>query len=76
MVLCALYVCLLHSRFIENHPIDLEMMDPSFLWWFCHIVHMCYLRATKICSNPGDQRCALDGSCQGTNVLENFDYVG
>jgi hypothetical protein len=36
MVLYTLYVCLLHSCFIENHPIDLEAMDPSFLRWFCH----------------------------------------
>jgi hypothetical protein len=36
MVLYALYVCLLHSRFIENHPIDLEAMNPSFFRWFYH----------------------------------------
>jgi hypothetical protein len=36
MVLYALYVCLLHFCFVENHPIDLEAMDPSFLRWFCH----------------------------------------
>jgi hypothetical protein len=31
MILYALYVCLLHSCFIENHSIDLEAMNPSFL---------------------------------------------
>jgi hypothetical protein len=31
MVLYASYVCLLHSRFVENHLIDLETMNPSFL---------------------------------------------
>jgi hypothetical protein len=31
MVLYVLYVCLLHSRFIENHPIDLEVTNPLFL---------------------------------------------
>jgi hypothetical protein len=36
MVLYASYVCLPHSRFVENHPIDLEVTDPSFLRWFCH----------------------------------------
>jgi hypothetical protein len=36
MVLYALYVCLLHSRFIENHPIDLEVTNPLFLKWFYH----------------------------------------
>jgi hypothetical protein len=36
MVLYASYVCLLHVNLIENHPIDLEVTDPSFLRWFCH----------------------------------------
>jgi hypothetical protein len=36
MVLYASYVCLMYSRFIENHPIDLEAMSPSFLRWFYH----------------------------------------
>jgi hypothetical protein len=36
VVLYASYVCLLHFHFIENHPNDLETMDPSFLSWFCH----------------------------------------
>jgi CRISPR/Cas system-associated endonuclease/helicase Cas3 len=36
MISYALYVCLLHSRFIENHLSDLEAMEPSFLRWFCH----------------------------------------
>jgi hypothetical protein len=36
MVLYASYVCFMHSRFIENPPIDLEVMKPSFLRWFCH----------------------------------------
>jgi hypothetical protein len=36
MILYASYVCLLHSHFVENHPIDLAMMNPSFLRWFCH----------------------------------------
>jgi hypothetical protein len=36
MVLYASYVCLLHSCFVENHPVDLEATNPSFLWWFCH----------------------------------------
>jgi hypothetical protein len=42
MVLYASYVCLLHSHFIENHSIDLEVTDPSFLRWFCHteVVHI------------------------------------
>jgi hypothetical protein len=25
-----------HSHFIENSPIDLEEINPSFLRWFCH----------------------------------------
>jgi hypothetical protein len=25
-----------HSRFIENPPIDLEVMNPSFMMWFYH----------------------------------------
>jgi hypothetical protein len=36
MVLYALFVRLLHSHFIENHAIDLEAMNPSFLRWFYH----------------------------------------
>jgi hypothetical protein len=39
MVLYASYVCLLYFRFIENHLIDLEVMGPSFLRWFCHSCH-------------------------------------
>jgi hypothetical protein len=39
MILYASYVCLLHSRFVDNHPIDLEATNPSFLRWFCHIGH-------------------------------------
>jgi hypothetical protein len=31
MVLYASYVCLLYSRFVENHPIDVESMSPSSL---------------------------------------------
>jgi hypothetical protein len=27
-----------HSHFIENPPIGLEAMDPSFLRWFYHIL--------------------------------------
>jgi hypothetical protein len=26
----------LHSHFIENPPIDLEVTCPSFLMWLCH----------------------------------------
>jgi hypothetical protein len=26
-----------HSCFIENPPVDLEAMNPSFMRWFCHI---------------------------------------
>jgi hypothetical protein len=36
MVLYALYVCLLHSHFVENHPVDLAITNPSFLRWFYH----------------------------------------
>jgi hypothetical protein len=36
LVLYASYVCFMHSRFIENHSIDLEAMNTSFLRWFCH----------------------------------------
>jgi mRNA-degrading endonuclease YafQ of YafQ-DinJ toxin-antitoxin module len=36
MVLYASYVCLLHSRFVKNHPIDLEVTNPSFQRWFYH----------------------------------------
>jgi hypothetical protein len=36
MILYASYVCLLYSCFIENHSIDLEAMNPSFLRWFYH----------------------------------------
>jgi hypothetical protein len=36
MVLYASYVCLLHSCFFKNYPIDLEATDPSFLRWFFH----------------------------------------
>jgi hypothetical protein len=36
IVLYASYVCLLHFRFAENHPIDLEATNPSFLRWFYH----------------------------------------
>jgi hypothetical protein len=35
-VLNASYVCLLYSRFVENHPVDLEARNSSFLSWFCH----------------------------------------
>jgi hypothetical protein len=38
MILYVSYVCLLYSRFVENQPIDLEAMNPSFLRWFCHMV--------------------------------------
>jgi hypothetical protein len=31
MVLYASYVCLLHSRLIKNHPINLEPTDASIL---------------------------------------------
>jgi hypothetical protein len=34
MVLYASYVCLLHSRFVKNQPINHEATDPSFLRWF------------------------------------------
>jgi hypothetical protein len=33
MVLYACVSCLLHSCFVENHPIDLEVTNPSFLRW-------------------------------------------
>jgi hypothetical protein len=36
MVLYACVLCFMQSRFIENPPIDLEAMNPSFLRWFCH----------------------------------------
>jgi hypothetical protein len=36
MVLYASYVYFLYSRFVENHLINLEAMNPSFLKWFCH----------------------------------------
>jgi hypothetical protein len=36
MVLYASYACLLQSLFIENHLIDLEVTNPSFLRWFYH----------------------------------------
>jgi hypothetical protein len=36
MVLNALCVCLLYSRFVENHPIWILKMGPSFQRWFCH----------------------------------------
>jgi hypothetical protein len=36
MGLYASYVCLLHSHFIENHSIVLEVTNSSFLRWFCH----------------------------------------
>jgi hypothetical protein len=36
MVLYASYVCLLHSHFVENNPIDLEVTYPSFLRLFYH----------------------------------------
>jgi hypothetical protein len=29
-----------HSRLVENPPIDLGMTNPSFLMWFCHINHL------------------------------------
>jgi hypothetical protein len=47
MVLYASYVCLLHSRFIENHPIDLEATNPLFLRWFCHRRHLAGGRASS-----------------------------
>jgi hypothetical protein len=36
MVLYASYVCFMHSHFVENPPIDLEVMNPSFLRWLYH----------------------------------------
>jgi hypothetical protein len=45
MVLFASYVCLLYSGFVENHPIWILEMDPSFLRWFCHM---------EICQLHGD----------------------
>jgi hypothetical protein len=36
MILYASYVCLLYSWFVENHPIDLATMNPSFERWFYH----------------------------------------
>jgi hypothetical protein len=41
MIFYASYVYLLHSRFVENHPINLEPTDPSFLRWFC-LSYKCY----------------------------------
>jgi hypothetical protein len=38
MIVYASYVCLLYSRFIENLPTDLEVMNHSFLRWFFHSV--------------------------------------
>jgi hypothetical protein len=35
-----LYVMFVHSRFVKNPPIDLDMTNPSFLRWFCHILHL------------------------------------
>jgi hypothetical protein len=33
------FVCVfVHSRFIENPLIDLEVANPLFLRWFCHTV--------------------------------------
>jgi hypothetical protein len=34
--LYASYVCLLHSRFIENHPIWILEDGPLILRWFYH----------------------------------------
>jgi hypothetical protein len=36
MVFNALYVCLLHSRFIENHPIWILEDGPIISEWFCY----------------------------------------
>jgi hypothetical protein len=36
MILYACVLCLLHSRFVENHSVDLEVTNLSFLRWFCH----------------------------------------
>jgi hypothetical protein len=36
MVLNALYVCLTHSRFVENHPIWILEDRPSFQGVFYH----------------------------------------
>jgi hypothetical protein len=36
MVLYACVLCLLHSHFVENHPINLEAMNPSFMRCFYH----------------------------------------
>jgi hypothetical protein len=42
------------------------------------VEHVCHLRAPKILSNPGDNRSALDGSCQGMNlkIVDNISYRG
>jgi hypothetical protein len=34
----------MHSRFIENPPIDLEVTNPSFLRWFYHSWYQSYIR--------------------------------
>jgi hypothetical protein len=53
MVLYISYVCLLHSRFIKNHPFDLEVIDPSFLRWFYHkmlpVFLPLHLNVVRIC---------------------------
>jgi hypothetical protein len=36
MVWYACVMCIMHSLFVENPPIDLEAINPSFLRWFCH----------------------------------------
>jgi hypothetical protein len=46
LVLHASYVCLLHSRFVENQPIDLEVTNPSFLRWLCH--NSCVIYTVKM----------------------------
>jgi hypothetical protein len=44
LILNASYVCLLHSRFVENHPIWI-LEDRPLLSWFCHSWYQSQIRA-------------------------------
>jgi hypothetical protein len=48
MIFYASYVCFLYFRFIENHPIDLEATNPSFLRWFWGSITQCQVGQLEV----------------------------
>jgi hypothetical protein len=71
MVLYALYVCLLHSRFNENHPMDLEVTNPSFLGG--PITCLPYSSGKMLASTKLGECCPPSASCSGS-VLDPINH--